>query len=230
MGGGGLRTNLATFMRDRRELDQDKEPGPFLTISRQYGCHGYFLGLLLVDVLNSNEPGERNPWKVLNRDIINQVSEETDMASEVVARLRMERPRMLVEFFRNFSSKRSPGAYEVRNRIGNIMRALAYEGHYILVGMGGAGATSEIPNGLRIRLEASKEWRVARVVESEGLSPVEARLALQKQDKVREYLRQVYAVRYPREPVFDITYDCGSLTLAQITQHIVQAMKLKKMI
>jgi len=231
MGPSGLRTNLATFMREKRQADeQSRTPGPFLTISRQYGCHGYFLGLLLVDMLNSNLPGERNPWKVYQREILEHLSQETDVAADVLNRLRRERPRLLVDFFRNLSPKRKPGGFEIRNRIANIIRGLAYEGHAIIIGMGGAGATADIENGLRIRLEGPKDWRVNRVVEAEGVSPVEARLLLQKHDKQRDHLRQIYATRFHREPAFDMVYDASSFSLAQMTQHICHAMKLKKMI
>jgi len=229
MDGSESTTNLAAFMRDKRtEGDPEKQAGPFVTLSRQYGCHGYFLGQLLVDMLN-NEPAQQNTWRVYQREILDHLAAESDVAAEVLNRLRRQRPRMLVDFFRNLSGKR-PGGYEIRNRIANVLRALAFEGHAILIGMGGAGATGDMENGLRIRLEAPRDWRVAKVVESEGISPVKAGLLLQKRDKDRDQLRQVYAVRFPREPSFDLVYDCSTFSLSQMTQHIIQAMKLKKMI
>ncbi len=226
MEGGEAKTNLATFMRDKRDEEQSANSGPFMTISRQFGCHGYFLGLLLVDMLN-NEPKQKNPWKVYQREILDRLSEETEVATDVLNRLRRERPRMLVNFFRNLSTKRSPGAYEIRNRIANMIRGLAFDGHCILIGMGGAGATADIGNGLRVRLEAPKDWRVNRVVESEGISPVEAKLMLQKHDTERDHLRKIYGMKFRREPAFDLVYDCSAFSLAQITQHIIHAMKLK---
>ncbi|NQU75630.1 MAG: cytidylate kinase family protein [Planctomycetes bacterium] len=200
-----------------------------MTISRQYGCHGYFLGLLLVDLFN-NEPAEKETWRVYQREIVERLSRETDLAPEMLERLRHERPRMLVDFFRNISTNRSLGAYEVRNRIADIIRGLAYEGHCIVIGMGGAGATAGISNGLRVRLEAPKDWRVEQVVETEGLSPIEARLLLQKLDNERDTLRQIYSLRFPREPAFDLVYDCSTFSLAQITKHVIQALKLKNMV
>ncbi len=223
------KTNLAAYIREKRAEDNTEKAGPFLTLSRQYGCQGHFLGLLLVDMLN-NEPGQKTAWKVYQREILDALSAETDLAADVLNRLRRERPRMLVDFFRNISGKRAPGGIEIRNRIANVMRGLAIEGHRILIGMGGAGATADIGNGLRVRLEAPIEWRVEKIVESEGVSPVEARLALKKRDKQRDHLAHVYALRFPREPAFDLTYDCSTFSLAQITQHIIYAMKLKKMI
>lgn len=229
MGGGASKTNLATFMRDKRDEDGSRKPGPFVTISRQYGCQGYFLGLLLVDMLKDETP--KQPWRVYQREILEHLSDETELSTEVLNRLRREKPRLLADFFRNLSAKKkAPGGYEIRNRIAEIVRALAHQGHCLLVGMGSAGATADMENGLRVRLEAPKEWRTERIVESEGISPVEARLLIQKFDKEREHLAKLYAVRYQREPAFDLVYDCSTFSLGQITQHIIYAMKLKKMI
>jgi cytidylate kinase len=226
---GGARINpfAASAMG---QVSQKEKPGPFITISRQYACPGYFLGLLLVDILNSNEPGELNPWRVYQREILDRLAAEAKLPPDELNRLRRERPRMLLDFFRNLSNKGGMDGFEVRNRIAEVIRHAAVEGHVILIGMGGAGATAELENGLRIRLEAPKEWRVTRIVETEGVSPVEARLLLQRHDAERDQLRRLYAMRFPREPVFDLTYDCSAFTLAQLTQHVLHAMKLKKMI
>lgn len=225
----GIRAKLVPFMRDKSDTGQPVKVGPFVTISRQYACPGYFLGLLLVDLLNSNEPGEENPWRVYQREILDRLAQEANLPPEELNRLRREPPRMLIDFFRNISNKGMDG-YEVRSRIAEVIRRAATEGHVILIGMGGAGATADLENGLRIRLEAPKEWRVSRIVDTEGMSPVEARLLLQRHDAERENLRRLYAMRFPREPVFDLVYDCSRFTLAQLTQHVLGAMKLRKMI
>jgi cytidylate kinase len=225
----GIRAKLVPFMRDKSEIDQPVKCGPFVTISRQYACPGYFLGLLLVDLLNKNEPGEENPWRVYQREILDRLAKDTNLPIEELNRLRREPPRMLIDFFRNLGNKGLDG-FEVRNRIAEVIRRAAVEGHIILIGMGGAGATAELQNGLRIRLEAPKEWRVQRIVEMEGISHVEARLLLQRHDAEREHLRRLYAMRFPHEPVFDLVYDCSTFTLAQLTQHVLGAMKLKKMV
>jgi cytidylate kinase len=216
-------------MHEKSDTDQPVKCGPFVTISRQYACPGYFLGLLLVDLLNKNEPGEENPWRVYQREILDRLARDTHVPPDELNRLRREPPRMLIDFFRNLSSKAMDG-FEVRNRIAELIRHAATEGHVILIGMGGAGATADLENGVRIRLEAPKEWRVQRIVEMEGISSVEARLLLQRHDAEREHLRRLYAMRFPRDPVFDLIYDCSAFSLAQLTQHVLGAMKLKKMV
>jgi cytidylate kinase len=222
--------NLAMFMREKRtEADEAEQSGPFVTISRQYGCSGYFLGLLLVDQLNSL-PDLKDPWRAYSHEILQALADETNIAAEILDRLRRERPRVLVDFFRNVSRKKIPGSYEVRNRIANVIRGLAYEGNAIIIGMGGAGATVDMTGGLRVRLEAPLEWRVAKVVDSEGVSPAKARQQLREREAERDKLRKIYTIKYRREPAFDLMYDCSVFSLAQIAQHVLYAMKLKGLI
>lgn len=222
--------SLAAFIREKRfESETSKHPGPFLTISRQFGCSGYFLGLLLVDQLNSL-PGLRAPWRAYSHEILTRLSDETDVAADILNRLRHERPRVVVDFFRNASKKHPLGAMEVRNRVVNIVRGLAYEGNAIIIGMSGAGATGDFPNGLRIRLEAPLEWRVHKVMESEGVSASNARLLLHERESEREDLERIYKLKFHRDPPFDLVYDCSSFTLAQIAQHVLYAMRLKGMV
>lgn len=224
------KVNLATFMRDRREQEASlKQPGPFLTISREYGCSGYFLGLLLVDLL-SGEHTSRQPWKVYHREILHYLANETNIAEEILDRVRRERPTLLNDIFRSFSPANEPPGFQIRNRVDNIVRGLAYEGNAIIIGMGADGATSEIPNGLRIRLVGPVEWRTVKVAESQGVDLQEARQIILKRDREWEEMRKAFSCRFPRHPSFDIVYDCESFALSQIAQDIVQAMRLRKMI
>ena len=49
--------SLPNHMKERRaEVEVGAEQvGPFLTISRQFGCYGFSLGLLLMEILNEDQ-------------------------------------------------------------------------------------------------------------------------------------------------------------------------------
>lgn len=222
------KVSLADHMREHRsDPEQDPENvGPFVTISRQYGCHGFSLGLLLLEILNEDaEPGET--WKVYQKEILARLATETDLAAEILERERLSRPRMIVDFFRSLGKERIPSGYEIRGRITTIIRGLAVEGHAVIVGQGGAAATHDLPNGLAVRLEAPEEWRVRQVAFRESLSETEAKLSVQNKEQEREYLRKIYERKCPRKPTFHMMYDCSVFTLTQIAQHIVQMMRMK---
>jgi len=221
------KVSLPNYMKERRAASE-QEPekiGPFLTLSRQFGCYGFSLGLLLLEILNEEAPPDR-VWRIYNREILQRLATETDLAAELLDRERRSKPRLIVDFFRSLSKGRIPSGYEIRNRITTIIRGLAMEGYAIIVGQGGAGATHDMPNGLSIRLEAPLGWRVKQVAYREGIDETKARMRIKATEKEREYLRKIYQARFARTPAFNLTYDCSAFTLAQIAQQVVYAMKL----
>jgi cytidylate kinase len=184
------------------------------------------LGLLLLDILNEEaEPG--TTWRIYHKEILDRLARETNLATIILERQRSSKPRLLVDFFRSLSGEKVPSGYEIRNRITTIIRGLAIEGHAVIVGQGGAGATADLPNGLSIRLEAPEEWRVKQIAFREGVSEAQARTRMHAKEVEREYLRKIYEARFPRKPSFNLTYDCSAFTLAQIAQHVVYMMKLR---
>ncbi|HUS47302.1 MAG TPA: cytidylate kinase-like family protein [Phycisphaerae bacterium] len=221
------RVSLADHMREHPQLHQAEpaKAGPFVTISRQFGCYGFSLGLLVQEILNEDASPE-SVWKLYHKDVLARLATDTNMAAELLEKERRSKPRLIVDFFRSLSRERIPSGYEIRNRITTIIRGLAIEGRAIIIGQGGAGATADLPNGLSIRLEAPEEWRIRQVALREGSTESQARTEVQAKEQEREYLRKIYERRHSRKPAFHLVYDCSVFTLAHIAQHIVYAMKL----
>ncbi len=224
------KVSLAEHLQDRPDPEQQEESqaGPYITISREFGCWGFSLGLLLLDILNE-EADENVSWKIYHKEVLDKLASETNVDKEVLEQQRRTKPRVIAEFFRSFGRKdeRLPSGIEVRNRISTIIRDLATKGGAIVVGQGGAGATQGLPNGMTVRLEAPEDWRVKQIAFREGLSETEARLRIQAEEREKDYLKKIYETRFPRKPAFNLVYDCSAFSLAQIAQHVVHAMKLK---
>ena len=222
------KASLSKHMKeDLTGSDEDTgDAGPFVTISRQFGCHGFSVGLLLLDLLNdSADPDES--WKIYHREILTRLATETDLAEEILDRQRRAKPSLITGFFKSLGKGRVPSGMQVRNQITTIIRGLAIEGRAIIIGQGGSGATMDLPNGLSVRLEAPEDWRVKQVAFRDGLTETQARLRIRAKEREREYLRKLYQVKFRRTPAFNLLYDCSEFSLAQIAQQILYALKLK---
>jgi hypothetical protein len=202
--------------------------GPFLAISRQFGCGGFSLGLLMLDLLNEETDADRPAFQIYHKEILERLATETDVATDILERRRRDKPRLLGEFFRTLGGKkdRVPSGMEIRNRMTSIIRGLAIEGHAILVGQSAALATSDLPNGLSVRLEAPEPWRVKQVAFREGLSETQAKLRLQEETERRDYLRRIYERKYPHKPTYNLTFDCEKFSLSQIAVVVLRAFRL----
>jgi hypothetical protein len=206
------------------------DAGPFVAISREFGCGGFSLGLLLMDVLNDEVTKGSAAWQIYHKEILESLANETGVGLEIIQRQRREKPRLLADFFRTLAGKkkdRVPSGMEIRNRMTSIIRELAIEGNAILVGQSSTGATSDLPNGLSVRLEAPEAWRVKQIAFREGLSETQAKIRLQEESEQREYLYKIYERKYPRKPAFNLSFDCSKFSLAQIATLIHRAMKLR---
>jgi len=219
---------LAEEMKERpaQPDGESVRPGPFIAISRQYGCWGFSLGLLLMEILNEDLEAEHT-WHIYQKEILERLASETQMTPDVLQQQRRTKPTLITSLFRSLSKDRMPSGLEIRNRTTAIIRQLATDGYAILVGQGSAGATQDFDGGLSVRLEAPEDWRVKQVAFREGISETQAKIQVQEMQQQSEYLRKVYATRYPRQPAFHITCDCSVFTLAQVAKLIVQALRMR---
>jgi len=215
------------MQEDLSGVEEDlSNAGPFITISRQFGGHGFSVGLLLLDLLNDGADPDES-WKIYHREILTRLATETDMAEDILDRQRRARPRLFTGFFKSLGKKRVPSGMQIRNQITTIIRGLAVDGRAILIGQGGSGAAMGLPNGLSIRLEAPEDWRVKQVAFRDGLSETQARMRIRAKERERAYLRKLYQAKYRRKPPFNLMFDCSEFSLGQIAQQIVYALKLK---
>lgn len=221
--------SLAQQMSIVKTGEEDlSDAGPFIAISREFGCGGFSLGLLLLDLLNE-EAEEGKSWHIYHKEILDNLASDTGIALEIIERERRAKPGLLKNFFRSVAGQkgRVPSGMEIRNRMTKILRELAIAGQAILVGQGSTNATADIPNGLSIRLEAPEAWRVKQIAFREGLSETQAKLRILEEMEQREYLRKIYEKKYSRKLPFNLTFDCSVFSLAQIATLIYRALKLR---
>lgn len=223
------KTTLASYMRDNLEdLGKKKEPGPYLTISRQYGCDGYELGDLLLERLAQREDDSK--WKLFKKELLKELAESTGLAEEVIERERLAKPSLLKDFLRGVRKNNIPDGYEIRNKVTIMVRTLAFEGYAIIIGQGGTAATADLANGLSVRIEAPKEWRIARVSRRENLKRQEAILRIEEIEKGRKHLRKIYEQQNTREPAFKLMLDNSVFNMEQAVEMILFAMENKGLI
>lgn len=213
-------------MRDHLDdIGTKKEPGPYITISRQWGCDGVGLGQAIVAKLNERDADQR--WKLYQKELLKQLAEDTGLTEEILEKERVSKPSLLKDFLRGLKKTGIPDGYEIRNKITMMVRTIAFEGHAVILGQGGTAATGDLANGLSIRVEAPKDWRIARICRRENLEKHLAIAKIEEIEKDRDRLRQIYQRQNTREPAFNLVFDNASFTNEQIADLVVTAMAEK---
>lgn len=220
---------LSSYVREHgAQRGKKKEPGPYVTISRQYGCDGVAIGSLLVEKLNSRE--DEQGWKLHHRDLLERLSEDTGLDVEQIEKERLARPSFVKDILRGVKRSHSLDSFEIRNHISVMIRELAFDGRAVIIGHGGAASTSGLDHGLAVRVEASLEWRLPRICRSENLSRGQAMEKIREADKEREILMEYYKDKNPREPAFNIIIDNSIFNIEQIAEQILFAMEQKNLV
>jgi hypothetical protein len=220
------RPTISSYIRENLDnLDGKSEPGPFITISRQFGCDGYKLGDILLKKLE--ERPDEQEWRLYKKEILTQLAEDSGLTEEVIEKERKAKPSLIREFFRGVRRNNLPGGYEIRNKITLMVRTVAFEGHAIIIGQGGTAATADLEGGISVRIEAPKEWRIVRVSRRDDMLKDAAASKLEKIEKERAHLRDIYEEKNPRKPAFNLTIDNSRFTLDEIADQIIYAMEQK---
>lgn len=220
---------ISSYLREHLDdIGTKKEPGPYVTLSRQWGCDGIELGQMLVRKLNERDEQQR--WKFYYKELLKQLAEDTGLTEEILEKERISKPSLLKDFLRGLKKSGIPDGLEVRNNITMMVRTIAFEGHAVILGQGGTAATGDLANGISVRVEAPKDWRIARICRRENLEKQAAIAKIEEIEKEREHLREIYERQNPREPAFNLVFDNAMFSNEQIADFVVIAMEEKKLI
>jgi hypothetical protein len=223
------KTTISSYLRDHLDdIGTKKEPGPYITISRQWGCDGVGLGKTLVSKLNERDSEQR--WKLYQKDLLKQLAEDTGLTEEILEKERVSKPSLLKDFLRGLKKNGIPDGYEIRNKITMMVRTIAFEGHAVILGQGGTAATGDLANGLSVRVEAPKDWRIARICRRENLEKQHAVSKIEEIEKDRDRLRQIYQRQNSRQPAFNLAFDNAMFKNEQISDLVMRAMEEKGLI
>jgi hypothetical protein len=220
---------VSSYLRQRiGDIVQKKQPGPYITLSRQYGCDGLELAGLLLEKLNQQD--EQKRWKLYHTELLKQLAEDTGLTEEIIEKERFSRPGLLKDFLRGLLKNNVPDGYEIRKGITMMVRTAAFEGYAVILGQGGTAATADLDNGLSVRIEGPNEWRIARISVRENLSKEAATARMAEIDAQRQYLREIYEEQNSRQPAFNLMFDNAMFTKEQIVDLILTAMMQKGLV
>ncbi len=197
--------------------------GPYVTISRQFGCCGYELANLVAQKINESSP--LNQWSVYSKEILVKLADQSGFSLEEIEKARTEKTGFVQEILRNVRLNATPDTFQVRSQIAIIVRDICSKGYAIVVGQGGAAATSDMENGLSVRIEAPDECRIQRVCRRDNLSKDQAIERINDVERARQYLRETYTQVNQRIPAFNLTIDNSLFTTEQIAEQVILAMR-----
>lgn len=228
-----IMTNLLYQYFVERYKDTDQlinEPGPVITISREYGCQAKQVAQGLLESLNNygKLKGQRKPWAIVSKEILEESAKTLEVnKSEIEYIFNFETKSTIDEILSSFSSKFYKSDRHVRKTIKDVIRSIAAEGNVIIVGRCGFCITRDIPKSLHIRLVAPLKWRIGKVSSKYNLTLEKAQKEILEMDHKRKYFINSIAGRKIEDSEYDLTINVSSLNVDEIVSIISKISDLK---
>lgn len=170
-----MNNDLLKYMSERFQSDCSKlkDPGPVITISREYGCPAKMIAEQLADVLTRKMAarGRNVKWRWISKEILTESARQLNLEPDNIKYVfNYEQRSVIDDILQSHSQKYYKSDRKIRNTIANVIRNIACDGHAIIVGRGGVAITKDIVRSLHINLEAPMEWRALRISEKNGVS------------------------------------------------------------
>jgi cytidylate kinase len=208
------------------------EPGPVITISREAGCPGKKISQHLMEVLNQKfvKPGSKELWKWVGKEIFMEAAKELELEPDQVRKVFKEPRTIMGQIVSSTAQKFYKSDRQVRETIGQVIRAMGEKGHVIILGLGGISLSRDLPKSLHISLEAPLEWRAISISEKHCCSPEEAKKIIIKIDRRRDQYRNYYQGKGTDYTSFDIRFNCMTLSIEEIVEEIVRLMEIRMLV
>jgi cytidylate kinase len=201
----------------RRALAHLSE-GPWITISKQWGSGAEVIASKLADELH---------WQSFDKEILAVIAEHTHSREVILSRLDEQAIGSVNDYLSQMVVPNDPGQAAYLQQMVRVVWGLAKQGNAIIVGRG-ANFFLNPQFGLRVRMMAPLEQRVARVAKKEALNEQDARSLVQQHDAEQAaFIRQVFACDINDPMGFDLVINMGGIDTETAVHTILASLRQK---
>ncbi|MCF8370072.1 MAG: cytidylate kinase-like family protein [Bacteroidales bacterium] len=211
--------------RTTSKVEEVKEPGPVITLSRDYGCPGKRIATLLVERIKAEK---QTDWTMISKEILETLATELKLNPSVVNDIAHFEDRGLGDYLALLLSKDYyPGEQKIKNTLSEIILSFAKKGHTIIVGRAGIYITKQIEKSYHIKLFAPIEWRIDYMSAKMSISYPDAMRLVEDMSRKREQFLKFFAVQKKEDITFDATFDCSQVSDDEIISHVMADLEKK---
>ncbi len=220
--------------RIRKEDDQtQKEPGPVITLSRQYGCYGSEIARLLADKLNEKvkKCKQEYEWRYIAKEVIDEAAKHLDTDPSHIAHIFAAKERSFLEdMAMAFSIKKYTRDPEIKKLISKIVKKYAEQGHVIIVGRAGCVLAKHIEKSLHVRLIAPDKYRIEQIMKRFDLDKKSATKRIETFDEHRRVFMKFYNGDKPEAELFELILNREKLSPNEIVDTIIKCAEVRKLV
>lgn len=230
---------LSSYLTPEGEKSPGKyhRPGPVVTISRECGCSANRIATKLSKILTGynylSDTKTDVEWKWVSKEVIEMAAVELETHPGRIKNVFLgEVKKNILEVSSAFSNSKVYADEDVQviDTVKSIIRSIAEDGHYTIVGRAANIIAQDIPARLSVKLQAPLEWRINRIMQISNLSWTDAQTYVLEVDRQRNLFVEHVAGRELDNNDFDLIFNCSSMSDDQIVDVMVNVLKNKKII
>ena len=230
-----MRIDISKYLTERYldSVSKQEFEGPVVTISREYGCPGKKLAIGLTTRLNEikSPRAKKTPWHWVSKEILAESARELGVNPEEIGFVFKYQTRTVMdEILSSYKKKYYQSERKIRATVSRVIRKIASDGNVIIVGRGGVAITRDMDKSFHVNLEAPLDWRALRVSEKHCMSIEEAKKYAMEIDKKRTEFRDYFHGKGSDYSRYDVTFNCMTLSIHNITEAIIKLMQLRELI
>ena len=208
-----------------------------ITVSREIGSGGHTIGAKLAEALGV---------RYYDKYLIDSLRQKFNLSAYEIEKLKGEKKSWLADLFGKFSSVPNPALMNepessylqnIREQVTTddifkaekeILRGLAAESSCVIAGRSGFFVLSDFPNKFDIFITASRDKRIARVMEKQHLTQATAEIIVDEVDKMRDNYVKRYTdtSRYDARN-YDLTLNVDNLSEEEAIEIILSCIGAK---
>jgi cytidylate kinase len=212
--------------------------GPVVTISRECGCSANRIATKLSKILTGynylSETKTDVEWKWVSKEVIEMAAGELEMhPGRIKKNISPDKAKQSIHDLTVAFSKSKVYDANDQQSIDTakvLIRSIAEEGHYIIVGRAASIIAQDIPKRLSVKLQAPLEWRINRIMQISNLSWADAQDYVLGIDRQRNQFVEKVAGRQLDNNDFDLIFNYSTMLDDHIVDVMVNVLKNKKII
>lgn len=208
---------------DKEEEEPIDVKGHIITLTREYGCNAMGIAEGLVKRLNESHIylGHYKNWKVVNSEVIRQVSKELKMNKELMTEVSTQSKHSFFDKLLGSFDKYSSDA-DLKKALRGVIASYMQRGNVVFVGRGAGFYAPNHKSIHNIKLEANISYRAKRLMLKEGMSQSEAYDKIDEMDAKRtRFLRFLSG---GRESSYSLIINRERLSTSGIVNMLYEAM------
>jgi cytidylate kinase len=201
---------------------------PFITISREACAGATTAGGLLLQLL-AGPPGEPTgpSWAFLDKDLLTHALTQHHLPERLAEFLPEDRVSEITAVIGELVGLHPP-LWQLEHQVGEAILQLAQMGRVIFAGRAAHLVTRHLPGGLHVRLIASREVRIRRMMALQNCNATTAAAHIDKTDLARRrYVKTNFDEDIDDPHTYDLVINTDRTSPEIVADMIYSALRLK---